>query len=360
MISPKAKNILVKPVFMDFGRVGNNPLSMTATVTNEDDANTFTANAQGNGKDFVSFEPQSFELQKGETKEVKVNINNSDKLPVGPYDYSVTFSKKSNNNDFLSTTTSNSLRIKFIKEGIDVASIRVTDINKPAPANFYIIFANFKSGEETINSTVSILSKEDGKEVANFNENINMKPYPSDGYFGTMKFNWETKDAKMGDYIVKYKAVKADGTVLEGEKPFAVGELKGNLTSVEAKDTFKGETAKVSARISNVGSLNLPVIFNVVIKNDQGEEVFKDEKQVTIDPGNEETIDSEWLTTDAKVGEYTVEYNVKMGDEVVSNTLNFKVLSSYKFHIIIAGILIILLIMFIIIAKRKNVNREED
>ncbi|MBD7911265.1 MULTISPECIES: hypothetical protein [Clostridium] len=354
----KTNNILVKPAFMDLGRVGNNSLSVTASVTNEGDENTFTANVDGNGKEFVSFDPQSFELKKGETKEVKVNINNSDKLPIGPYDYSVTFLKKSNNDNFLSTTTSNSLRIKFIKEGIDVASIRVTDVNKPAPANFYIIFANFKSTEETINSTVSIVSKEDGKEMANFNENINMKPYPDNGFYGIMKFDWETKEVEMGDYIVKYKAIKADGTVLEGEKPFSVGELKGNLTSIDIKDTYKGENLKISAKVSNVGNLKLPTTFNVVIKNTDGEEVFKDEKSVTIDPGNEENLVSEWSTNDAKVGEYVAEYKVKMGDEVISNSVTFKVLNSYTLHIIIGIILIILLIIFIIIAQKKHKKEE--
>ena len=111
------------------------------------------------------------------------------------------------------------MRLEFIKEGIDVTSVNVTDVNKPAKAEFHIMFGNYTDKEQTLNTNVTIISKEDSKEVANFNENSKMQPYPNSGFYKTMKFNWDTKDVNMGDYILKYKAIKSDGEVIEGERP---------------------------------------------------------------------------------------------------------------------------------------------
>ena len=136
--------------------------------------------------------------------------------------------------------------------------------------------------------------------------------------------------------------------------------MKGELKSVDIKDTYQGDTVKTSAKVNNVGNLTLPVIFNVTIKNSKGEEVFKDEKQIKISCGDEGNIESQWDTTNVTVGEYTAEYNIKMGDQILSNTISFKVLGSYKLHIIIVSILIILFIIFVMVAKRKKEITESE
>ncbi|MDS0524830.1 hypothetical protein NNC19_03995 [Clostridium sp. SHJSY1] len=364
-IDNKPNNTIVRPVYANLGRITDNSINTMATVTNDGEASTFTANAEGNGSGFISFEPESFDLGKGESKQVKININNSDKLLPSPYDVTITFSRKiENRNDngaVVYTSTSNSLRLQFVKEGFNVVSFLVSDINKLNVGAFHIILANYTEKEEELNTNISIISKEDNKEVANFNENLKTQTYPSNNYMGIMKFNWDTKNVAMGNYVAKYKAVKSDGkVVIQGEKDFSVGEMKGELESVIVKDTFQGKPAKILAKVKSTGNLDLPVIFDISIKNSNGEEVFKDEKQDSLKEGEEKTLESQWDTINAKVGEYTVDYTVKMGDQTQSDTIHFKVLGSYLLHIIIVSIIIILFILFVILAKRKKKIGESE
>lgn len=364
MISAKAiddtvntNNILVKPAFLDLGSMGNEPQSFTATVSNNYESTTFTANVEGKGKEFISFDPESFTLEKGESKQVKVQINNSDKLGVGPYDFSIIFTTGNNTTGWVSTKTSNSLRLKFIKEGIALASLNVTDIHKPERSTFHVIFGNFTITNKVLNTTVTILSKEDNRVVANFNENITMNPYPSDGFYGTMKIAWDTKAASMGDYILEYNSIDSDGIVLQGNKDFMVGEFKGKLLKTEVKDTFKGTPVKLLTQVNNIGNLKLPTTFSIIIKNNLGEKVFEDKKQVTIPVGSEDTIVIEWPTDETALGKYTVEYSVEMGNDIVSDTLDFKILSPYTRYIVATIVFILVLIIFIVFKRRTNKKR---
>lgn len=351
-----ANNIVASPALKDFGSIGNESRSFTAVVTNNDEASTFTAEAQGKGNDFISFEPSSFNLEKGESKEVTVKINNSEKLGVGPYDLSIIFKANNNEKEWISARTANSIRLRFIKEGISVASFNVTDVEKPNTTAFHIIFSNFTNSKQVMDTLVTILTKEDNRTIQQFKEPVNMNAYPSDGFYGTMKIAWPTENMEMGEYILRYNAISSDGTTLQGEKTFKIGVMKGNLTKVEVKDTRKGNDAQVIAHVENVGNLDLPVSFNVVIKDKSGNVVFEDKKQVTITTGSDEDMVINWETSTAEIGKYTAEYTVIMGKDTVTNTLSFKILIPYVDYVVAFGILILIFVI-IVIFKRMIYNK---
>lgn len=347
----------VKPAFIDLGNIENKITTFDVTVYNYDKTSSFTAKIEGKGREFIDISPSTFELEQGKNKDVKVKINDAEKLDIGPYDLSITFVPNNNSKEWVSAIPTSSLRLKFIKEGISSASLNVHDLEKSQNANFHIIFGNFIDKKVDLDVLATIINKKDNRTIAEFKEKLSMSPYPNSDFYGTMKIPW-LADVKMGDYIFKVDASTNDGVSIHEEKTFVVGLLKGKLVNVSIEDTKKGNPFKLVAKVKNIGNLKLPTTLNAVIKNSSGEKVFESKIEETISKGVESDLVIQWPTDKAKTGNYTVEYTVNMGNDSISDTVQFKVLNSSLFYIIIVLIILILIsiILYIILRKKKFIN----
>jgi len=232
----------------------------------------------------------------------------------------------------------------FSEPLILIASINVFDVEKSSSVDFNTIFANFTEKEETIDIIATITDK-NNEIISEFKEKISMNSYPNNGFYGTIKIPWKA-NFEMGSYLFKIDGTTSDRTIIHGEKSFLIGLLKGELIKVEVKDVHKGTPVKAIATIKNIGNLKLPASFDIVIKNKLGEDVFKSKKELIISSQKEDQIAIEWPTDNVKAGEYTLEYNTVIGNELLSEKMSFKVLNS---NIIYISLLIIILI-FIFIA----------
>ena len=349
----KPIDISVSPSFVDLGYIKNKEYSFNAKVTNNSNPSSFNVNINGKGKEFIDITPENFDLKQGESKNIKIKLNNVDQIPIGPYDLSISFSKTNDLDGWVSSISSNSIRLEFNKSGISIASINVFDVEKSSSVDYNTVFANFTNKSENIDVVATITDKEN-KIVSEFKEKISMNTYPNKGFYGTIKMPWKA-DFEMGSYLFKIDGTTSDGTIIHGEKSFLIGLLKGELIGVEVKDVHKGNPVKAVASIKNSGNLKLPISFEVIIKNKLGKEMFKSKKELIISPEKEEQISIEWPTDNVKTGEYILEYNVAMGNELITDKTTFKVLNSNIIFICLFMIIsILLIIIFNIILKRKR------
>jgi hypothetical protein len=353
--SNKPIDISVNPSFVDLGDIENRDYSFNAKVTNSSNSSSFNVYIEGKGKEFINVTPENFELKKGESKTIKIKLNNIDQIPIGPYDLSISFSKNNNSDGWVSSISSNSIRLKFNKPGISIASTSVFDVEKSSSVDFNTIFANFTDKKENMDIIATITDKEN-KVISEFKEKISMNSYPNKGFYGTIKMPWKA-NFEMGSYLFKIDGTTSDGTIIHGEKSFLIGLLKGELIRVEVEDVHKDNPVKAIARIKNVGNLKLPTSFEIVIKNKLGKEIFKSKKALNISPEKEDKISIEWPTDNVKTGEYILEYSVVMGNELVTEQTTFKVLNSYVIYIsLFIAILTFIFIIFYIISKRKRLE----
>lgn len=353
--SNKPIDVSVSPSYIDLGNIENKEYSFDAKVTNNTAPSSFNVNIEGKGNEFISVTPKTFELKQGESKSIKIKLNNVEKIPIGPYDLSISFMINNSSGSWVSSTSSSAIRLKFNKPGITIASMNVFDVEKSSTANFNTIFANFTNKNETIDVVATITDKKTDTVVSEFKETISMNPYPSNGFYGTMKMPW-VADFEMGDYLFKVDSITSDGTTIHGEKSFVVGLIKGELLNVEVKNVHKGTPAKIIAQVKNIGNLKLPTTFDIVIKDNLGKDVFKSNKKLNISPQKEDTIIIDWPTDNVKTGDYTVEYTVAMGNDLISDTMNFKVLNPYIVYIILCIVFIVISLISYIIFKRKKLQ----
>lgn len=346
----------VKPSVVTLGDISNHPsISFEVTVNNNDEVSTFKGISEGKGSENITFSPNTFELGKGESKKVKITVNNTDTLKIGPYDLTIKFLSAPASKGWVSAKATSSLRLTFKISGISIASLNVKDIEASIVNTFYVVYGNYTDKDQSLDSTITIINKETNKKVYEIKDSLTMKPYPKD-FYGTMKMSLPMNGLEMGDYILKLKGVTPDGkTLIEEEKLFKVGVIKGELIGVAAEDVYVGDTAQFIAEVKNLGNLPLQTTFNGIVKNSSGQKVFEDTKTIDIKEGISEKLTLEWITKKVPAGEYTLDYTVKMGDEIVSGSKTFKVRISYIYYILAAVFtMCILILIFIILRKREN------
>lgn len=345
---------------MDLGYVDAKQYTTEISVVNMGGNCTISPKVNGKGSEFITVFPSTFKLLKGETKKIKVTIDCTS-IKIGNYDLSILFTPENtyqNSNIMAKAQEGTSFRLKFIRPGIVTASFNVVDVEKNENALFHIIYANLLPKKGSLNSNIKIIYADANEVVAEFNEKVKMNPYPNSGFYGTIKFPFETKDVKMGKYIVKVNSVTPDGISLYDEKAFNVGFLKGELIGVSTKDVHKGQTAQFIAIVKNIGNLDLKTSFKVVVKNEKGKKFFSDKSSMVLPPGIEQKLIVELETAKLDSGSYTAEYEVIYGNESSTGNLFFKILPNLDFTIIIVVSLLLIIILFLSIllyfVKIKN------
>lgn len=351
--------IVINPIILDLGIIDEDQYTAEVTIQNLGDTCSLSSKVEGKGSNSITIFPDTFKLLKGESKKVKITINNKS-LNAGAYDFSIVFSPNIQNdtsNGWIAAKGSTPLRLKFTKPGITIASFNIVDVEKPKIAPFHIIFANFMPDSSDIDTKITIISEKTGHIITEFNKRVSMNPYPNSGFYGTIKIPFDTSEINMGNYIVHVNGITSNGVRLGEKKVFKIGELQGELIFVSVENVRRGQKAIFKTKIKNIGNLDLKSSFNVIVTDKKSNIILNETKNETIDSNNEEFLNIIMGTDKMSLGSYIVEYEIQFGNDISTGILNFKVTPSYKDYMVI---LVCLLVFILMIMRVKSYLKSRD
>ena len=356
-----ASDITLYPFYEDWGEISSVQKTINATLTNNTDSDfSLTADLKGKGAGNIRISPSTLTLAHGEKKNITVSLINPQELSVGVYDLSVSFSIHQTNRERITTGSTNALRIVFKKPGIALASCSVSDIPPMQTKPFTLILANFTDVIKNMHTVISITSNDTGVVWYQYQTDLTMKSYPESGFYGNYTLPLPTNLWDEGSYTLRVNATSDTGEVFTYSQSFLVGIEKGVLKKVEMKSVRKGNPALFRAEIENIGSLPLHSSANIVVKDENGQEVYTGAKSNLIPIGDTKTLQIRFSTKNLNAGTYTTDYTVKMADTTKSGTITFEITQNFFPFVIVIFIMIVLIVIIIIFicCKRKcNCNR---
>lgn len=351
--------VSLSPAYMDLGSLTEDTKSFTITVMNEGKEVHLKARIDNAENVKITASPNKFTLAEHERKDITVTIKNDDTLKIGVYDLSIALLSESGGEQSISAYGSNSLRLVFRKSGLALATCNVKDIPPIQEAPFYSILSNFYNKTKTVNVSIKISSKTSGNIVWEQSDKLKMKPYPNTGFYGEIDTPAPTQPWEYGNYIYKLSAKIKDDIVLEYQTEFNVGEMKGNLESVSTKNVKKGDLARFKAVIRNIGTQKLPTTVKIVVKDHKNNLIYNNTKSEILITKEVKEFLFEWPTKHSKVGKYSLEYNVTMGDQQETGTLNYEVNYSCQIWWFVIGCMILITIVLLILVL-KSPHRKSD
>lgn len=352
----KKGGVSLSPAYMDLGSMKEGTTSFTISVMNEGKSVHLKAkidNAEGLN---ITIKPKAFTLGKKEKKKITVTLKNDGSMKTGAYDLSIAFLTTRKEHQSVIAYGTNSLRLVFQKEGLLLATCNVEDMGPEQKMPFYSILGNFYTGSKTAKVSIAIKNKKTGDTVLKQRENINMKPYPDSGFYGRIDTPALSKPWEYGDYIYRLTANIEGETVLVYTTEFNVGDRKGKLISVSTKNVQKGEPAGFEAVIKNIGTQKLPVSVHIEVKSEDNYTIYTDKKTNLLRKNAEGTVAFNWPTKYTKLGRYSIDYIVVMGDQTEQGTLYYEVTMPCWIIFLILGILTLVMILILILFEKKKKN----
>jgi hypothetical protein len=350
--------VSLSPAYLNLGSIkkGN---TFTVNVMNKGQAVRLKAKIDNAENVNITVTPDTFSLAKNEQKDVTITLKNDDTLKIGAYDLSISFLTETDGSKSITAYATNSLRLKFKKNGLALASCNVKDIPPIQETPFYSILSNFYSKRKEVTVNIDIKNKASGDTVWQQSETITMKPYPDTGFYGKVTTPLPESQWEYGDYLYCLTAQINNKTLLTYQASFNVGEMKGKLDSVTVKDVCKGHPAKFKAQVTNIGSQELPVTARIAVKDKKSNLIYENMKMEALIKSETKSIIFEWPTKYSKTGRYSVDYVITMGNQKEAGTLYYQVtIPDYIWFIIISCIIIGIIILLIIILRyqKKHYN----
>ncbi|MDF2542358.1 MAG: hypothetical protein K0S47_2076 [Herbinix sp.] len=344
--------VSLSPAYLDLGSITGETKSFALTVVNKGNTVSLKAKVDNADNIKVTVAPDEFTLSKNEQKEVVVTLHNDDTMKIGMYDLSFTFLTETDGKQSIKAYGTNASRVKFRMEGMALATCNVKDIAPLQKDPFHSILCNFYEKSKTVNVTIDITKKGSSELVWQQSDTITMESYPVTGYYGQIDTPLPSKPWEYGDYIYHLVAMEEDDILLTYQTEFNVGERKGELVSVSTRDVRKGEPAVFHSVIKNIGTQDLPVIVQIYVKDRRDNIIYEETKSDILFMDNVKEISFEWPTMNTKMGRYSIDYSILIGDQQETGILYYNVsMPFFVWWIIIVCILLIILVLILILVR---------
>ena len=357
--------ISLSPSYINLGSITQETTSFTFNATNCGEDAQFTAVIDNQDGVPITLEPDSFFLKADEGVKITATISNNDLLKIGAYDISISFIPDGEKEEETSVDAqaTNSLRLTFRKEGVIVASNNVKDIRPVQTQAFYSILCNFYSAKKTFDTSLNITRSASGEVVYHQEGQVTMEPYPWMSYYGHVDTPLPTDPWEYGDYVYNLVVQDQGAIVLNYSVPFNVGEMSGEILWVFTRDVQRGEPAVFETAIQNTGTQNLPVSVKIDVMDQSGNFVYEEEQQAALTKGELKEFSFTWPTNVTKAGRYSIDYVIKMADQVHTGTLYYAVYQNYLVLFIVLAVLLLLVLLLLLLLiirwlrRRSKVDR---
>ncbi len=207
-------------------------------------------------------------------------------------------------------------QISVTEPDVEEAFFGIEDITKNDPINVNetltvdAVISNNGNETGTQNVTLSITDA-DGEEIHTESQELMLDPAQNE----TVSFEWDTAGVEAGNYTA---TVSTDDDDFEQE--FAIEDVEPDEALFDLIDITKNdpinvsETLTVDAVVSNSGDAAGTQNVTLSITDAEGEEIYTESQEVTLDPTQNETVNFEWDTAAAEAGNYTATVSTNDSD----------------------------------------------
>ena len=358
---PGLSRVSLSPAYVDLGVIKDTSKTVKIVVMNRGKAVKLKAKIDNGDGVPISIAPDILTLQKNEKKEITIKLSQLNKIKIGIYDLSISFIAQVENKDSVTAYGTNSLRLIFRKEGLVKATCNVKDIAPIQEVAFHSILCNFFVKSKKVDVSIDIKRKDTGEVIWQQKNQVTMNPYPTQEYYGRVDTPIPSTPWKYGDYIYHLKATQKNDTLLEYQKEFNVGEQKGKLLQVYAKDVNKGERVQFHAKVQNVGTQRLPVSVTLRVTDSKKNLIYEGVQSDELLIKTTKDFRFTWATKYAQLGKYTIDYTVHMGKQQENGTIYYKVHQPiWVWWTVVSGILLLAVILSILIFRSCICSRRRN